>query len=325
MRIFLAEEVAGKPILDILGGPVGTFQKTPADLSLETTTSSESAEMILCPHDAKYIKGNKDYFKYLKSLARNKHILIFNRGDFPLAFDSRQIISLQNSIRPGANSSGVVLIPYNVQTFSHLPFRDYSKTPTISFVGYVPRVSPGRIVRSFSTRPLHPLQNNSALIRKMAILAASKNQNHLIRVRRKYGAVINSDEDIFKNRSEFEQILLQSDFVLCPRGDANQSQRFYEALSAGRIPVIPDSQIAYPHVNDYPLFAPGITTRTLCADLQNKLSSTWNDLNSKSYLQLQQGIRKTFSNLEYEGYIRNLFSGSTENLLSHLNRNWPRI
>ena len=255
---------------------------------------------------------------YLESLDQDKPILIFNRGDFPLVYKSNQIISIQNSIRPGANSFGVILIPYNVQSFSHLPFRDYAETPVVSFMGYVPKISPGRIVRSISTQPFHPLQNNSALIRKCATSMLSKTPNNILYVRRKYGAVINTDEDIFRNRLEFERILLESDFVLCPRGDANQSQRFYEIVSAGRIPVIPDSQIRYPHVNDSPLLAPGISIRTLSADLRNKLNSAWGDLNQESYLQLQQDVRNTFSNLEYAGYIRKLFSGSIESLFSHL-------
>lgn len=47
-------------------------------------------------------------------------------------------------------------------------------------------------------------------------------------------------------RKEFVENMLDSDYVLCVRGDANQSGRFFEALSLGRILVFVDTDMALP-------------------------------------------------------------------------------
>jgi hypothetical protein len=201
-----------------------------------------------------------------------------------------------------------------VLSLSHLPYRKYSENPVISFVGYVPRLTIGRIVRSVAIKPFHPLQNNSALIRRLTVSRSSKLPGSQIKVRGKYGAVINNEEDIFKNRAEYEEILSESDFVLCPRGDANQSQRFYEVLSAGRIPVVPESQIRYPEfggkMSDFSL----LKIKTLGFDIESKINGMWEKLNYDSYLGLQNNNRNAFSEFEYSKFIQELFSEDSQSL-----------
>lgn len=54
-------------------------------------------------------------------------------------------------------------------------------------------------------------------------------------------------------RREYMENLREAGLALCVRGDANQSQRFYEALSAGRIPLLIDTDCVFPleEVIDY--------------------------------------------------------------------------
>ncbi len=47
-------------------------------------------------------------------------------------------------------------------------------------------------------------------------------------------------------RAEYRKNLEASSLALCVRGDANASQRFYEALSAGRVPLLLDTDSALP-------------------------------------------------------------------------------
>jgi len=47
-------------------------------------------------------------------------------------------------------------------------------------------------------------------------------------------------------REEFVNNILESDYTLCVRGDANQSTRFFETLSLGRIPLFVDTDIPLP-------------------------------------------------------------------------------
>ncbi len=49
-----------------------------------------------------------------------------------------------------------------------------------------------------------------------------------------------------RNRDEYVENLRECDLALCTRGDANASQRFYEALSASRIPLFLDTDCVLP-------------------------------------------------------------------------------
>ena len=57
-------------------------------------------------------------------------------------------------------------------------------------------------------------------------------------------------------RRDFLANMLDSDYVLCVRGDGNWSIRLYEALCLGRIPVIVDTDLVMP----YDFLSPGATT-----------------------------------------------------------------
>lgn len=61
---------------------------------------------------------------------------------------------------------------------------------------------------------------------------------------------------ISASHREYVDNMLNSDYVLCTRGDGNYSLRFYEALAAGRIPVLIDTDcvLPYDHIIDYKEF-----------------------------------------------------------------------
>lgn len=48
-------------------------------------------------------------------------------------------------------------------------------------------------------------------------------------------------------RREFEDNLLSAHFIPCNRGNGNFSMRFYQALSAGRTPVLVDTDMRFPY------------------------------------------------------------------------------
>jgi hypothetical protein len=47
-------------------------------------------------------------------------------------------------------------------------------------------------------------------------------------------------------RKEFIDNIINTDYALCVKGDANQSTRFYEVLSLGRIPLVLDTECVFP-------------------------------------------------------------------------------
>ncbi len=53
--------------------------------------------------------------------------------------------------------------------------------------------------------------------------------------------------DLGGSRSEYVNAMNERDFLTCPKGDGNQGARFYESPSAGRIQVVPDTSVIFPH------------------------------------------------------------------------------
>jgi Exostosin family len=62
------------------------------------------------------------------------------------------------------------------------------------------------------------------------------------------GAWSGFDAELFASiRHEYVQNMIESDYVLCTRGDGNWSVRFYEALCLGRIPIFVDTDCVLPY------------------------------------------------------------------------------
>jgi hypothetical protein len=75
-----------------------------------------------------------------------------------------------------------------------------------------------------------------------------KNTEKKLIIRNKFGAAKAgyTHDELIKNRKEFLNSIQESHIVWAPRGDANQSMRLYEALSAGRVVLVPNSKMTFP-------------------------------------------------------------------------------
>jgi hypothetical protein len=70
---------------------------------------------------------------------------------------------------------------------------------------------------------------------------------HLFIMRKSFsGAYRTIELDPAQARKEFIDSIVNSDFVLAPKGDGNYSNRFLEALSLGRIPILLDTDTVLP-------------------------------------------------------------------------------
>jgi hypothetical protein len=54
-------------------------------------------------------------------------------------------------------------------------------------------------------------------------------------------------EQLDSYRRDFANNMIQSDYILCSRGYANCSIRFFETLSLGRIPILIDTDVVLPY------------------------------------------------------------------------------
>jgi hypothetical protein len=113
----------------------------------------------------------------------------------------------------------------------------------------------------------------------------------------------------------FLRSIEDSDFVYSPRGDANGSQRFYEVLSSGRIPVVPNSKIILPNIIEGGTKPYFLEIRTLSSNLARSIETFWSGLDKETYFEIQMQNRKSFKyHLSFSYYIMCLFGA--ENLES---------
>jgi hypothetical protein len=74
-----------------------------------------------------------------------------------------------------------------------------------------------------------------------------------------YNIILNKDEkDLIENDFKYKQILINSQFSLCPLGTGPNSIRLWESLSFGSVPVILSDKLVLPYLNinyeDYFIF-----------------------------------------------------------------------
>ncbi len=101
-------------------------------------------------------------------------------------------------------------------------------------------------------------------------------------------------------RRDYVENLKECDLALCVRGDANASQRFFEALSASRIPLLLDTDVVLP--------LEGVVSYTDCVvripfdDIKciSRHVDVWSSTHESSvFVEMEQKARKT-----YESFLR---------------------
>ena len=305
-------------MIEIVSGIVGPFQKPITVELFKEAHTIESSDAVLVPHDAQYFHKYPEYLDYLNQISRRKLIIFSDRGDFPKKPSLNNSIALRVAINPGEKLNNKIVIPYNVETLSTLPLRKYSKNPVLSFVGFMPKASLGRIYKSTLQSPLHVLAGNSAVVRHLAHSKMKRTElNYRFSLRDTYGALNVQPHDL--SRIQYLESISDSDMVLTPRGDANQSARFYEVLSSGRIPIVPDSYIELPKIfksSHLPIIH--FPLLISAKDLDFMIKSHWTNIsNNENYIMLQQNIRSFFSrNLVFDKFVNNLLNLNIEEFRS---------
>jgi hypothetical protein len=309
VEIFVAEKIDDKPLIDLLGGPLGLFQSKIDPKVLCLGKGLGERPVYLVPHDAKAWAKNSEYLNYLNYLGRDSLIIFSDRGDYPRHPKIRNSVALRVALQPHESRSNKVVLPYNVESLDFLPMRQFSTLPKISFMGLVPINTTGRKMKTLKSAPFSPLRGNGAATRKKYLKSLRLTSLDLSEVTRtKYGALGAIDGSHLNRRAEFLQSLEESDIVVAPRGDSNQSMRFFETLSSGRVPLFPDTEMELPSLKEpFPerfLIRTDFTKKSI----ELAVSDFWGSLDESSYFDLQKEIRAFFSlNLDFNSFASNLF------------------
>jgi hypothetical protein len=108
---------------------------------------------------------------------------------------------------------------------------------------------------------------------------------------------------LMNNRKEFLNSIENSQIVWAPRGDANQSMRLYEAMSAGRIVLVPNSNMNFPFrlCSRHSIFLRQIPWRISWKDASQ---DHWDKIDSNEWIKLSDEMKSIFAvNLNYQAFI----------------------
>lgn len=321
-----AESIETRSRLSILTGKGGLYTgKIP---SLNRFLSSEKkSDAYICPHNLKGIESNRSYMSYIQDLSEIKPVVLFNMGDFPRKQIPGNFIFIQTTHEVGRSidNSRTIIVPLNVRAISTKNRIHRNGNPVVSFVGQIPELSIGRWLRSILPIPPMPLElnipapirRNSALIRKFGAKKLMENEGGITINRKFHGGSTHHVLDTDWNRALYENVMQNSDFIFSPRGDANNSFRLYEAISAGRIPVVPATSIYLPSLKDIDLADLILVTNCLSGNLWSRVEEYWNQLDVNTFEDIQNYLRHIFKfHLSYQRYLPKLFDMSVDEIRS---------
>jgi hypothetical protein len=310
MKFYLLDGCCDAPLADLFGGPLQIFQNNAPDLSRFFVDRFNSSDVLFVPNDAMHLC--EDYRNFISSLASKNRIFVLNRGDRPVFFKERNIYSLQNSIT-FRKSQNVILLPYNILPVESKKVNILHREPIASFVGYVPKSILSRFVNNLPHSIVQPLSSNGPLIRKLMVSdLRNSNLRTILITRSHYGGAesLLDRPEIF--REEFVDSIQSSQYVFCPRGDANASQRLFETLSAGRIPVVPNSKAKLPYIFDssHPLTL--LEYKPLFESGSKVVLRHWETIDKRGLETIFENNRMFFQrNWEYGKFFNNLLGLET--------------
>lgn len=196
--------------------------------------------------------------------AAGKLVLIEAAGDFERPLTIPNAVILRLSQYRYAVSPQEITIPFLAEDLLEayaggtLIPRTKTERPSVGFAGWSGMPLARRIKTAAKELPItlaslvdsrRGAEHKGLFFRERALAALTKHPaiDAKIRARATYSGHVatrtGSEED---NRQEFVHNLLESDYALCVRGDANSSVRFYEALSLGKIPLFLDTACVLP-------------------------------------------------------------------------------
>lgn len=225
------------------------------------------ADFILIPYRYNVLrkKHRKLFEAFLnESKKYNKPILVDGAGDIEYKIDHKNAYVLRiGGYRFEKNSNDIHIPPYAdniLERFCNggLQIREKQEIPTVGFAGWAHftpyqytrsfiRGLPNRIVGLFNKNYAAKKKGVFFRIEAIKILKASSLIHTNFLIRKSFsGNASTAEKDPQELRKEFVDNLINSDYALCIRGDANASVRLFEALSIGRIPIILDTECVFP-------------------------------------------------------------------------------
>ncbi len=317
-KIYFSEFLTNIKLVDIFPKEVAPPRGVQSSIyrQLLTTNHLAEASLILVPHEWQDIRHNWDYINMLQKISTRTPIVIFNTGDVSPPVNIKNAIQIRTFLHPGETSARKIIIPYPVLR-REFKLREWSAIPRVGFMGHVPNLSPGSLVSRPRPSFRYPIKSSAFLSRRLSIKKLRNLVPELdvdLIVRPTFTA-LHKNKNLLAHSDEFQDQLFNCDYILCPRGYGNTSIRFYEALSAGRTPILVDSAGGMPRLNEGQNWRNHIVSVDLRENWTELILQDWDNLSKgKNYFTRQLSNLELFNSvLDFDSYMMQLFSDYAEN------------
>lgn len=310
----------------VTGSALFLAQSDQAAIALaKLVTDIAEADYILIPQAVTELTpAIRQYLTEVKIQAKEvgKKVVVMVGGDLSHNIFIDDMIVLKGSQYGYLKRSNEIIVPPLVADLGEAPARPKGGRAVVGFCGWAaPAGLAGWLkygVKNFFTRPV--VLKKGLYFRRRAIEALQSSSliktNFIIR-HSFSGNTKTAQGEPAKLRQEYVANIINSDFTLAPKGDGNFSLRFYETLSAGRIPILIDTDCVLPlegEINyDEVIIRVPYQNINQIAEIVN---NWYQNLSAEEWLDKQQQARKLFvEKLRYDAFFNLLFSRPLEDWL----------
>jgi hypothetical protein len=228
-----------------------------------TFSSLEEADLAVFPIRWEHVVVNKSKYElfeifYDRVQEYGIPTVIFFLSDSDSPIPIKNLIVFRTSLRRSTRKNNEFALPAweenIIETYfsGNLQLRRKEKKATLGFAGYAPKYS---YIRDIYNRTesffgfKSPNKGSFSNIRSEALnvfLKCDQVKNNFVSRSTFWGTQTNTVKRK-KEKEEFVENMISSDYILCARGGGNFSYRFYETLSCGRIPLFIDTDCVLPY------------------------------------------------------------------------------
>lgn len=281
------------------------------------TDNEEEADLVLMPYAHNLVRRSMpQLFAECRATAGRlgKPLLVDGVGDIENPVPRDVLVLRYGGYRFSRTQNEIIVPPYandllELYCGGTARLREWQDIPTVGFSGWssltvaqevrtMLKELPDRLRGVFISR--YRAKKKGVFFRRkaLAIFKRSSEVALSVLVRSSYsGHVDTASNSAEVLRREFVDNLLQSDYGLDVRGDANASTRLFEILSLGRIPVIVDTERNLPFSDrvDYRSFSLIVDFRDL-PHLAERIAAFHRSLTPEEFKAMQLRARDAFRN-----------------------------
>lgn len=277
---------------------------------IRTTKAIEEADYVLVPHPWISILKNYEYLNYLKKLSEVVPLIIANTDDRSPRCNLSNTLQIRTFLHPKEKNFRKIIFPYPAKGID-ARIRNWKPIPKVSFMGFIPRFSLGSLTSKSASFFKSPIKSSVYLNRKISQykLRNLRGRFDINCVFRDQFTLLPENKQVEKHINEYRLNMSESDYIVCPRGFANTSIRFYEALSSGATPILINSGNQLPSLKENSFWEKNIIRCDLFSNWEDSISRDWEYLSiGSNYLLRQLENKKIFKEeLNLESFALNTF------------------